>query len=135
VLCVATFAIVFYDKTMKRKYILIMAWMAFAAIVFITVSPIELRPYDVAPVNFDRAAAFAVMTMLFILAYPRKWLLCAILLIGGAGGIELLQFLSPTRHAEVDDALVKALGAGVGTLMGLTLNQLRSRAQSQMVRS
>jgi hypothetical protein len=35
--------------------------------------------------------------------YPRKWLLCAILLIGGAGCIELLQFLSPTRHAEVDD--------------------------------
>ncbi len=77
--------------------------------------------------DVDRAGAFAVMALLFVLAYPRQWLLCALLLMLGAGGIELLQFLSPSRHAHLDDAAVKAAGAAIGCLVGLMANRTISR--------
>jgi VanZ family protein len=120
---------------MTSKLFQTLAWIAFAAIIFVTISPIEFRPHDFAPVNFDRAAAFAVVTTLFVLAHPRRWLICAVFVMVGAGAIESLQFLAPTRHAEAGDAVVKALGAGIGTLIGMTLNQMRFRAHSWLVRS
>jgi len=109
---------------MTHRFFKPLAWLALAAIVFVTVSPIGLRPSDIAPVNIDRAAAFALMAFLFVVAYPRQWILCAVLLLLGAGGIEMLQFLSPTRHAHVDDALVKAGGAAFGCAMGWAVNTL-----------
>jgi hypothetical protein len=99
------------------------AWLAFAAILFVTVSPIELRPHDLLPVDVDRALAFTVLAGLFVVAYPGQWIWVGIAVIAGAGGIELLQELSPTRHAHVDDAMVKAGGAAIGIVIGWTLNQ------------
>jgi VanZ family protein len=107
-----------------------LAWLALAAIVFVTISPINLRPHDLLPVDVDRAAAFAVMAFLFVIAYPRQWIVCAVLLLIGAGGIEMLQLLSPSRHAHMDDALVKAAGAAIGCLAGWTLNQMRFRSKA-----
>jgi hypothetical protein len=112
---------------MTSRLFKILPWLALAAIVFVTVSPIRLRPHDFASVDIDRAGAFAVLSMLFVMAYPRRWVACAILLILGAGGIELLQFLSPSRHAHLDDALVKAAGAAFGCLLGLALNRALTR--------
>lgn len=114
-------------RLMTSRLFKLLPWLALAAIIFVTVSPIRLRPQDFAPVDIDRAGAFAVMALLFVLAYPRQWLLCAILLIVGAGSIELLQFLSPTRHAHLDDAAVKAAGAIVGCLVGLAANRMIAR--------
>jgi len=110
---------------MTSRLFKLLPWLALAAIIFATVSPIRMRPHDFASVDIDRAGAFAVMALLFVLAYPRHWLFCAILLVVGAGGIELLQFLSPTRHAHLDDATVKAAGAAVGCLIGWTINRMR----------
>jgi len=42
----------------------------------------------------------------------------------------LLQELSATRHARIDDAMVKAAGASVGVVLGWTINQVRSRVIS-----
>lgn len=112
---------------MTSRLFRVLPWLALAAIIFVTVSPIGLRPHDFAAVDTDRAGAFAVMALLFVLAYPRQWLLCAVLLILGAGGIELLQYLSPTRHAHLDDAVIKAVGAAIGSLIGWVLNRLLTR--------
>jgi VanZ family protein len=112
---------------MTAKLIIAAAWTALAAIIFVTVSPIGLRPQDILPVNVDRALAFMAMAALFVLAYPRHWIWVGIALIIGAGGIELLQEFSSTRHAHVDDALVKAAGASVGIVLGWALNQFRIR--------
>lgn len=112
---------------MIRRLFQLGAWLALAAIVFVTVSPIELRPPDLLPVNYDRAIAFAGLSALFVLGYPRSWFFVGLAIVVGAGGIELLQELSPTRHAHVADALVKAAGASLGVLAGWSINAVLDR--------
>ncbi|MGF9563669.1 VanZ family protein [Neorhizobium sp. JUb45] len=112
---------------MTRTLLKTLPWLVLAFVIFATVSPIEMRPHDFLPVNVDRAGAFAVMAFLFVITYPRHWKLCAVLLLLGAGGIELLQFISPSRHANPDDALIKAAGAAIGCVAGWGVNLLRTR--------
>jgi hypothetical protein len=95
--------------------------MSLAAIIFVTVSPIDWRPDDVLPVDVDRALACGVFAGLFVLAYPRHWPWVGAAMVLGAGLMELLQELSPTRHARFDDAMVKAMGAFVGVAFGALL--------------
>ncbi len=109
------------------------AWLSLAAILFVTISPIGLRPHTITTVNLDRAAAYAVMAAIFVLAYPRHWKLVALLLIGGALAIETLQYLSPTRHPQLLDATVKGAGAAAGTVAGWIWNEMvRSPALARM---
>lgn len=110
----------------------IAAWICLALIVFVTISPIGLRPHDLLPVDLDRALAFCIMAGLFTLAYPRQWLSILALTVLGAMLIETLQTLSSTRHAHLADAMVKAVGAIAGVLLAKFLmqflpgNQLRT---------
>jgi len=113
-----------------QNFLKLIAWLALIAVFFVTVSPIGLRPHDLLPVNVDRAIAFVVTSMLLVTAYPRHWKLCAILLIAGAFGIELLQLLTETRHAQFHDAQVKAAGAVLGIVAGRCINLFRTRNQA-----
>jgi hypothetical protein len=101
----------------------IAAWICLALIVFVTISPIGLRPHDFLPVDFDRALAFCMMAGLFTLAYPRQWLSILVMTVLGAMLIEALQTLSTTRHARLADAMVKAGGAVAGVLLARSLMQ------------
>lgn len=112
---------------MKKRAIQLSAWTTLAAIVFVTVSPIDLRPADLLPVDVDRALAFAFLAALFTMAYPRHWRVVGIVLILAAFAIELLQELSPTRHARIDDAVVKAVGAFAGVMVGGMVSLLQRR--------
>lgn len=103
---------------MTRHFLKLAPWACLAAIIFVTVSPISLRPGDILPVDLDRALAFTLLGALFVFAYPRHILLCTVLLVLGAGLIETLQLLSPTRHAHWEDAAVKAVGVIAGVLIG-----------------
>lgn len=103
---------------MIRNLLKFAPWLCLLAIVFATVSPIGWRPHDLLPVDVDRALAFLLLGALFVLAYPRHFVLCAVLVVVGAGAIELLQLLSPSRHAHVEDAVIKAFGAVAGVLVG-----------------
>jgi VanZ family protein len=98
----------------KTRLFKLLPWLCLLAIIAVTVSPIRLRPPDPLPVSLDRAMAFALLAFLFGLAYPRRLLWLGLLLVLGAAAIESLQFLSPTRHPEAEDALVKAVGALAG---------------------
>ncbi len=102
------------------------AWLLLAGIIFVTLSPIGLRPHTVTSVNLDRALAFSLVGFMFAVAYPRHWIAVAALVIFGALTIEYLQYLSPTRHARLQDAVVKILGGSVGILVGCALNKGRS---------
>lgn len=108
----------YYDGTMTRQFFKILSWLLVAAIVFVTISPIGLRPHTMTTVSLDRAAAFALVGFAFALAYPRRWFTLGLFLIAAAFGIELLQYVSPTRHPQFSDALVKAAGAIVGLAAG-----------------
>ncbi len=102
-----------------------LAWLLLAGIIFVTVSPIGLRPHTITSVNLDRALAYMAVGFAFVLAYPRHWMAVAVLLVFGAVAIEFLQYLSPTRHARLHDAAVKAAGASIGVLAGLAAMKLR----------
>lgn len=117
-----------------RKY-QIAAWVAFTAIVFVTVSPIEMRPGDIFSVDVDRALAFGALAAMFMIAYPRQALPVGIFMTLSAGGIELLQALSPTRHARLDDAIIKGIGALAGMAFALAYNDLRIRRHAWRDRS
>lgn len=111
---------------MKNTPYQIAAWSALAAIVFVTVSPVQMRPGDVFSVDADRALAFCLLATSFMVAYPRHAGPVGMLVVAGASLIELLQFLSPSRHARIDDAVVKAIGAAGGMVLASAYNFLRS---------
>ena len=107
------------------KYV---AWSVFLLIVIVTVCPIGFRPHTLTTVGIDRAAAF-------VLAYPRYWLLVIVAGVVAAFGIEALQFLSPTRHPHLTDAVVKAAGAITGGLVAFSWLQFRTRlAAASLIR-
>jgi VanZ family protein len=100
-----------------------LAWFLLAGIIFVTVSPIGLRPHTITSVNIDRALAYLLVGLAFALAYPRHWMTVAALLVVGAVAIEYMQYLSPSRHARLNDAAVKAVGASFGVLAGCMVNR------------
>lgn len=102
---------------MSRKFLKKLAWFSLAAIILVTISPINLRPTGGLPVDTGRAFAFFIMAALFVTAYPRHALLC-IVLIFCAAAIEFLQFLAPTRHARIHDVFIKSAGAAIGAFVG-----------------
>ena len=109
-------------KTLKYR---IAAWLGFAAMLFVTLSPIEMRPGDIFNVDVDRALAFGLLAAMFMVAYPRHALFVGGMIVLSAGAIELLQALSPTRHARLDDAIIKGSGALGGMLVAEAYTTLR----------
>lgn len=101
---------------MTRTLLRLSVFALLGALVFVTLSPIALRPV-VAPANFERMGAYALFGFLLILAYPRRWYLGLIAGIAVAGLLEFGQEFSPTRHARIADFLVKAVAAGAGSLL------------------
>ncbi|MBY3183231.1 VanZ family protein [Rhizobium laguerreae] len=102
-----------------------LAWLLLALILFVTVSPIGLRPETVTTVDTDRGGVYVLVGLAFALAYPKKWKMVAVLLIAGAVAIEYLQYLAPTRHPRLHDAGIKAAGAALGLLAGWLINRWR----------
>lgn len=100
----------------------IAAWAGLALIILVTVSPIDVRPSTVSTTDLDRAFAFLVMSGLFVVAYPRRIVVVSIALFAAAFLIELTQFVSVTRHPQMHDAVVKALGVILGAFGGAMTN-------------
>lgn len=113
------------DRAMTKKFFKIFSWLLIAAVIFVTVSPIGLRPHTLTTVSVDRAAAFALIGCAFAIAYPRRWLSLALFLLAAAFGIEILQYMAPTRHPQFADASVKAAGALLGMTIGKTALMIR----------
>ena len=109
-----------------QTFFRIMAWLVVAALVFVTLSPIELRP-SVAPANVERALAYCALGMVFALAYPRRWLLVLVGVVALAATLELGQELTLTRHGRVSDFVVKGGAATIGTLLAIATTAIVSR--------
>src|SRR4051794_6538367 len=93
------------------------AWLLLAAIVFVTLSPIGLRPDTGAPASLERFAAFVALGGAFCLGYPRHRVPILLFMVAVAGALEALQHLVPGRHGRITDAAVKDLGAAAGVLV------------------
>ena len=109
---------------MIRSFARPIAWLLFAAIVFVTISPVQERPVTHESVNVERLAAFVLLGFACGIGYPRRWVLAACFVVGSAFVLEAAQLLAPTRHAHLDDAVAKAIGASIGVTIGVAINRL-----------
>src|SRR3954447_7020134 len=94
------------------------AWSCLAVIALVTLGPLGLRPESGFSPQIERFVAFAVVGALFAAAYPRYILFAAIVVLGAAVMLELLQLLAPSRHGRLFDAGVKVAGGAIGLAAG-----------------
>ena len=111
-----------------RRAALILGWAAVGAIVFATLSPIELRPH-VAGIRPDgeRFLAYFTASASLGFAYPRRRLIVLGAIIAIALGLEWLQTLEATRHGRPHDAIVKVIGAMIGAGFALLCERILRR--------
>jgi VanZ family protein len=116
---------------MIQRVFTVAGWLALAFIVYATLSPIDDRPVLGTP-HFEHFAAFAFVGFAFGLAYPRRLVLIAALVLISAFSLEAMQLLTPDRHGRLVDAVIKAAGGicgiGISQLGLLVLRAQTSRA-------
>ena len=116
---------------MVNRAIQFAAWASLALVAIAALAPIEFRPTSSLPPTMERFGAFAAVGLAFALAYPRQFWLAALIVIGAAVVLEVLQVLAPSRHGRPADALVKVVGATAGLILGwILLSWQRRREQS-----
>lgn len=103
---------------MSQKLLKFAAWTCLCAIAYSTLSPLRDRPILLTSSNLEHLAAFALLGMVFCLAYPHRTLSVLTIVFGSAALLELLQSLTPDRHARILDALQKVAGGAAGVLAG-----------------
>jgi len=109
---------------MLHKLMVAAAWAVLVFITYATLSSIGARPELVAGGSHkafftvaERFGAYAVLGLLFCLAYPRHLTLVCILVFGSAVILELLQNFVPDRDARVVDVVEKLLGGAAGIVL------------------
>ena len=115
-----------------RRASQIVAWLATAYIVFVTLSPVSYRPQLGHP-NLERLGAYLFVGTAFSVGYPKARRLVAIALVLGACLLEAGQLLVPGRDARLSDAGVKALGGILGMLLAVTGEYLLLKAIGQAI--
>jgi VanZ family protein len=103
---------------MLQKLLGIAAWSLLSFVAYATLSPLQARPALPTPANFEHFAAFAILALLFCLAYPRQFILVCLIVIGSAVVLEVMQLFTPDRHGRIQDAFEKIAGGGTGILIG-----------------
>jgi hypothetical protein len=108
-------------KTLPRDLIRgsrALAWALAAAIVILSVIPPSLRPETGAPHNLEHFTIFALCGLAFGFGYRGIIVLEAVGLTALAGAVELLQLVTPGRHARLADFAIDAIAGCVGMLIG-----------------
>jgi VanZ family protein len=115
---------------MLRKSLLrTAAWACLAFIAYATLSPLRDRPTLLISSNVEHVAAFMIFGALFCLAYPRRIPTVLIFVLGSAVSLEVLQLLTPDRHARILDGVQKIAGGVLGVFAGRAILYLE-RARS-----
>ena len=127
--CRLRMAVLSQHITRMHRIARCLGWLALAALVFVTIAPIGLRPVSGAPVSLERLGAFAVFGFLFAFGYPKRLVQVLALVIIAAAGLEAFQLLEVTRHGRMADFLVKAVGGGIGVAVGSGLAALLALRQ------
>jgi VanZ family protein len=93
-----------------------------AGIIFVTLSPLNLRPRT-GFVGAERAVAYLLLAMATVVAFPDQFWFAALAVLIVALGLEIAQQLTPDRHGELIDAMQKVAGALVGCAIGYLINR------------
>jgi VanZ family protein len=99
----------------------VLAWLLLAGLIFVTLSPINLRPVSPLPTQLERAIALAIVGFVFASAYPRHLWAVAFVVLGSTVLLEILQLVQPSRHGRAVDVAVKLAGGGFGLAAGAIL--------------
>lgn len=103
------------------------AWLCLGFIIFVTLSPLALRPEFSQNPDIDRLGAFTLLSVLFGLSYPRRFALVTLITVGTAALLEALQTLTIDRHGHLADLLVKITGALIGALIARAIVHVSAR--------
>lgn len=107
--------------TALNRSLAILAWGMLAFIAYATLSPIKDRPTLPTSPTYEHLFAFAVLGMLFSLAYPRRILFTGLLVIGSGIALEAAQIFLPSRHARLQDLAEKVIGGAAGIALGVLI--------------
>jgi hypothetical protein len=113
----------------QKLLIKIPAWASLCFIAYATLSPVRDRPTLLISSSVEHLAAFAVFGALFCLAYPRRIPAVLVFVVSSAALLEVLQLLTPDRHARILDAFQKIVGGILGVFAGRAILHLE-RARS-----
>lgn len=101
------------------------AWIILAAIFIVSVAPVWVEPTLVISENTDRALGFLMAAFVFALAYPKRPIRLAALLICAAIISELPEFWWPGKQALIKDVMAKSGGVVLGVIFGWLFNHVR----------
>jgi len=97
------------------------AWLLAAAVTFFTLGPPHYRPHVLLGQDADHSLAFLLVGLAFAFAYPEHRRVAMIISVVLIGALELLQLVSPGRHARLEDFVVDALAAVAGFALASVL--------------
>ncbi len=111
-----------------RRLAVLAGWAALVAILLSTLSPIDARPHiPLLGADIERFLAYAAAGATLSFAYPRqRWLVLAGI-VALAIGLEWLQTLEETRHGRPHDAVVKIVGATLGSVASSAFDTMTLR--------
>ncbi|WP_429033802.1 VanZ family protein [Bradyrhizobium sp. I1.14.4] len=106
------------EGRMLQRLVTIAAWTFVCFLAYATLCPIGDRPTLATLSSREHLAAFAVFGGVFCLAYPRRTFAVLMFVLGTAALLEVLQLITPDRHARTLDALQKIAGGAAGVFAG-----------------
>ena len=111
---------------MTQKLFVLTAWAGLAVIAAVTLLPQGFRPHLFSQ-RVEHLLAFGAVGLLFGLAYPRRLVLVAAIVLGSAVLLEVLQLVTPDRHANPIDLAVKLVGGTAGLVVAAVITRLWPR--------
>jgi hypothetical protein len=105
--------------------------VGFVYSIYFKLSPILMRPEMRNYAYVEHILAFAVVGVLFSLAYPGRTILVCCIVFGGAALLEILRTLTPDRHGTLPDALEKIAGGVAGIFLTRRMLQLVGRYRTR----
>jgi VanZ family protein len=102
------------------------AWLLFAVIAFLSLSPPSYRPVTPLGHGLEHFSIHVLVGLSFGIGYAKRWRTLALGLVTLAGIVEFAQLFVPGRHARMRDFLVDAGSACLGLALAWIITSIRS---------
>lgn len=109
--------------------------VGFVYSIYFKLMPFLMQPAMINYAHFEHIICFALVGVLFGIAYPRRAILVCCIILGGAALLEILQTLTPDRHGTLVDALEKMAGGAAGIFFAKCALRLAGRHRVSWNRS